>query len=774
MASSTETDTAAQAELDIIPDTSTPSKPASTDSLIKIKKQELDEDSTSPSAILRDDTHVSSPTEPSSSAHALTIQTRSNSAFNTPTTVNPYTYGAAFTHASRTRRPNISEDDGMFILSHVIYEFDRLPLNVSVKKLPMTFWQYPLESWNKRLIHKQLPPASSEETVRTFYYNNLKTYRGICNMLRVPNWSFNEQTMELEPPSDVDREELYTPEGKKIRGLMKRFPYMKHFRILEVLIENREQGIVKDLNTIMAEMGVDGPEDLDYESEASADTNAQSVSKAYQKECNINADASHENLSDQDNLRIQAQQASKNTKNIKNPFLTPESLNQDLQHHHTNLNSELRPAPPISATLTQLSSSVHHNNGRYKRGQNQEGSNNISLPSFSESLARASQAYQDGLAFSPGLPFPEYPNPGLSHDNHFDHRGSGQGLPLPPFRFIKNSQNLPHSTPSAFNVSSNSASNSIYQPHPTVFSSFVLHAKARLQHSNDLSIVLRALFASDSRYLLYQIVRDSAAVAVEAAYTEGVSSINPDHMDEILLLVLEISREIAKENDWETVKDLKPLDEVLAPLDSEHIDELDNQSEKDQTSFDSEKQKEADTLIDDNVKITNLASLLSPSTPNKEKRKRKAEHKKNEKRQKASGDHARLSSEQLMNDKSHEAELQNTQKNQEKQDADAEAVANDLLRLSSAEVSVGSNSTNNSSPDTQNEKQAEGKGPTASGTDYPKFSQKPGSTTTLGFSSFTAFSSKSQADPVPTNASLTASSHSSSPKASKRGKGKKS
>lgn len=523
------------------------------------RKRDLDQSESGGTTKLFESTHGTG--SPKSSPRT-TPSTRGHHALHptTPRTSKPYVYGATFTHSSRTRRPNISEDDGMFILSHVIREFDRLPLNVSVKKLPMTFWHSPLKSWNRRLVRKQLPPASSEETVRTFYYNNLKTYRGICNMLRVPGWHFNDEIMELTPPQSVDREELYMPEGKKTRGLIKRFPYMKHFRILEVLIENRDQGTVKDLDTIMTEIGVGNPSDLDYDSEGSVDTNSDNAQPILQEEEDVYANNHHAN---------QAEEAS--SRKICEPtsvFQSDGNETGNLQLSPPNTTEEVDVKRAEENTICMTSQS---RDSVTPLPFSKFGSLSSDNPSpYERHVSKYSSARQP-LVLQPPIPIRQSFNQTSYEDDSFAHypilgmplnqnqSDSFQGMTLPPPSQLVGS--TAHS-------SLQNTSPSVLRPRPTVFSSFVLHAKARLHHSRDLSIVLRALFASDSRYLLYQIISDSTAVAAEAAHAEGLDSIAPEHMDEILLLVLEISREIAKENNWQQDHSSKPLSAALSAVSS--------------------------------------------------------------------------------------------------------------------------------------------------------------------------------------------------------------
>lgn len=524
------------------------------------RKRGLDQSESGGTTKLFDSSHE---TGSSKSSPRTTPSTRGHHALHptTPRTGKPYVYGAAFTHSSRTRRPNISEDDGMFILSHVIREFDRLPLNVSVKKLPMTFWHSPLKSWNRRLVRKQLPPASSEETVRTFYYNNLKTYRGICNMLRVPGWHFNDEIMELTPPQSVDREELYMPEGKKTRGLIKRFPYMKHFRILEVLIENRDQGTVKDLDTIMAEIGVGNPSDLDYDSEASVDTTSDNAQPILQEEEGVYANNHHAKQGEEASLQKSCEPISgfqsdgNETGNLQlSPPNTTEEVDVKRAEENTTCITSQSSDSVTPLPFSKLGSLSSDNPSPYERHVSKY------------SLARQPLVLQPPIPIRPSLnqtsyeddSFAQYPILGMPlNQNQSD---SFQGMTLPP-----PSQLMGSTTHSSLQ----NTSPSVLRPRPTVFSSFVLHAKARLHDSRDLSIVLRALFASDSRYLLYQIIRDSTAVAAEAAHAEGLDSIAPEHMDEILLLVLEISREIAKENNWlQDRHSSKPLSAALSAASS--------------------------------------------------------------------------------------------------------------------------------------------------------------------------------------------------------------
>lgn len=573
--------------------TTTPNSPnsQSANSSIKRKRKRNSTQLTSNSPVTTLDESLRSTLSPSSSTKSPNATGSMNTRSSLPNTpyvrvdgsLNaPYVYGAAFTHSSRTRRPNISEDDGMFILSHVIREFDKLPLNVSVKKLPMTFWHRPLESWNRRLVQKQLPPASSEETVRTFYYNNLKTYRGICNMLRIPEWSFNEKTMELTPPPDVDRDELYTPEGKKVRGLLKRFPYMKHFRILEILIENRDQGTVKDLDAIMAEIGVENPSELDYDNEVSIDASNQQVQTDTQKNYSINASIDHTESNNQDLQRqtgnaldyensahedhINTQHNSSTTEKA-----TPQSA-KSLQLNSTD--NELQPAQSISpSSVSTQSNLINYTDGQSKRKRSTHTRDiSTSMIPLQNSMHLTNNYPEEG-AFSPAQPSSSSGFMGAASGIplHQNYRGSSQGMPLPPPSQLIGSSIHSSSQTTPQNASSaiiNTTSSSILQPRPTIFSSFVLHAKARLQDSNDLSIVLRALFASDARYLLYQVVRDSTSVAAEAARAEGRGSIAPDHMDEILLLVLEISREIARENNWQPSDSQRPLTTALSAVSS--------------------------------------------------------------------------------------------------------------------------------------------------------------------------------------------------------------
>lgn len=472
--------------------------------------------------------------------------------------------------------------------------------------------------------------------------------------------------MQLLPPTDIDKDELFESDGKKVKSLGKRFPYMKHFRVLEKLVENRESGTVQDLNTIMAEMGID-PEDSEEEDnnnntqdEHRPDADDRTTPQQQQQQQQHYPQASdHANskgeTTRQDDLtqpipdshdqyeQFQKQKkgafSSSSPHNHRPPSLpsdayddnheheTPDTSNDHIIHAHDQhrRDEEILPAPPVqmprggihSMPMPQPPQFIQYKIDPPKRGR-RPASQSIqqrhqippshlsqfsshsripptqhpplhSYPEEQQQQQQQQSSFHNGNPPPPGYLVP--PPPGVLHHQHAPpphHQFRGPINPPPPQQFPTPIAPMPLGASTAPPTSSVASSNPVLQPRPTVFSSFVLHAKARLRDTPDLSLVLRALFASDSRYLLYQVVRDATSVAADAARTEGRESISPDHMDEILVLVVEIAREIAKENNWPVSQPSMSFTSLVNENENENEDEDDDDNTMDQYEDESE------------------------------------------------------------------------------------------------------------------------------------------------------------------------------------------